>query len=491
MLERLEDHMPSYVLAMALLMISAKVGAGPQNRPAPHKTDWFSKAGYGVFVHYLWDLQNAPETINSLGKRTNWDACVREFDVERFADQMAQTGAGYVIFTMHQRTRYLIAPNATFDRMTGYKPGEACSTRDLVEDLYRALSKRHIPLMLYWTGDGPRQDVKASKGLKVPPDGQVTEQFARIWAAVVREYGERYGAKVRGWWCDGCYSFIGYDDKKLGMLAEGLRAGNSDRLIALNVGVQDRVRPYSRHEDYTTGEQNSFTDLPSTRFVDSEQWHILSFLGSNWAQPGVCMTKQQLADYVYSCNYAGGVVSIDVLLYRDGGIDRSQLELLKSLRPALKERARTATAWERGKAVPPNNKAWGKPARLLSLAGKRLGPSVGPQHEAKAGVDGDPKTFAVAGGDYAWAYEVDLIHDLPVRRVAVTFGPGYATDLDVAVSVNREHWDVLGRYQRSDNSRLELSFPERRARFIRVRAHKPDGEGQPGGQMQIAELEVY
>jgi hypothetical protein len=55
---------------------------------------------------------------------------------------MMQAGAGYVIFTMMQRTRYLIAPNDTYDKLTGYKPGEACSTRDLVENLHRSLEKR-------------------------------------------------------------------------------------------------------------------------------------------------------------------------------------------------------------------------------------------------------------------------------------------------------------------------------------------------------------
>jgi hypothetical protein len=473
------------------LLLGAAATAAAQTGDAPHKTDWFAKAGYGVFVHYLWDLQNSPDTINGLGKKTSWDACVKEFDVERFADQMKQAGAGYVIFTMHQRTRFLIAPNATFDRMTGYKPGEACSTRDLVEDLYRALHKRGIPLMLYWTGDGPRQDPKASKGLAVPPDGQVTEEFVRNWAAVAAEYGRRYGAKVKGWWCDGAYPFIGYDDAKLGILAEGLRAGYPDRIIALNVGVQDRVRPYTRHEDFTTGEQNAFTDIPAERFVNGEQWHILSYLGSWWGGPGVCLNKQQLADYVYAVNSVGGVVSIDVLLYRDGAIERSQLEVLKALRPGLLARKGQDTAWKRGQAVPPTNKAWRKPAALLSLSGKRLGPSVGPEHEARAGVDGDPNTFAVAGGEYAWVYEVDLLETLPIRRIVVTFGPGFATDLDIAVSADREHWDVVGRWQRSDNSKLEVAFDERKARFVRVRANKPDGEGQPGSQMQIAELEVY
>ena len=32
----------------------------------------------------------------------------------------------------------MIVPNATIDRITDYKPDEACSTRDLVEDLYES-----------------------------------------------------------------------------------------------------------------------------------------------------------------------------------------------------------------------------------------------------------------------------------------------------------------------------------------------------------------
>jgi len=96
-----------------------------------------------VFVHYLWDVQNVGNRANTMGKPpVSWDECVKEFDTEKFADQIQQTGAPYVFFTMMQRTRYLIAPNATYDKLTGYQPGEACSKRDLVEDLYRSLNKR-------------------------------------------------------------------------------------------------------------------------------------------------------------------------------------------------------------------------------------------------------------------------------------------------------------------------------------------------------------
>jgi len=33
----------------------------------------------------------------------------------------------------------------SFDRLTGYRPGEACATRDMVEDLYQMLYAKNIP----------------------------------------------------------------------------------------------------------------------------------------------------------------------------------------------------------------------------------------------------------------------------------------------------------------------------------------------------------
>ena len=61
---------------------------------------------------------------------------------------------------------------------------------------------------------------------------------------------------------------------------------------------------------------------------------------------------------------------MDVALFRDGSLDKSQVELLKAVRKALNE-PQTAAA-----PVPPGNLAWRKQSRLLSLYGaKTLGPS--------------------------------------------------------------------------------------------------------------------
>ena len=466
-------------LAIAATLISASAFADSQNP----KTDWFQKAGYGVFVHYLNGLQNNAEQIHSLGKQTSWDECVREFDTDLFADTMAEAGAGYVIFTVQQISANLIAPNATFDRISGYQPGEACATRDLIGDLYTSLNKRGIPLMLYWTGDGPRGDDKA--GPAYGCGNPVSPEFVQKWADTFREYGERYGDKIAGIWCDGCYTFIGYDETKLGILTEGLRAGSEKRIIALNPGVDPEVRAYTPLEDYTCGEQNKFFEIPVDRFLDGEQWHILSFLsGTWWAAPGAGYTKQDLAEYVFDVNQRGGVVSIDVLLFRDGSLDRSQVEMLKTVRTELREGSARPP-------VPPGNKAYRKQSKLLSLDGTHELEVNGGVHFPKLGVDGKMETVALAGGEWPWTYEVDLVDAIKVQHVKVTFGSGFPTQLEVRLSEDGETWITAASASDLDGQPFEATFDPVAARYVRVCAVKPDEPGQTGAQMSVAELEVY
>ncbi|MBI5831595.1 MAG: discoidin domain-containing protein [Armatimonadetes bacterium] len=449
-------------------------------------TDWFSQAGWGVFVHYLWDCQVVGERVANTGGPADWDAAIRAFDTERFAEGVARSGAHYCIFTMHQRTRYLIAPNATFDRLTGYKPGEACSTRDLVEDLYQSLNKRGVKLMLYWTGDGPRQDEKAAKALGYAADTPAA--FVRNWASVVAEYGERYRDKVLGWWVDGCYGFSGYNEEKWSILAAGLRAGNPRRIIALNNPKMNASNSSTLNDDYTTGEQNTFGEVPRSRWCDGVQWHILSYLGNDWCTPGLRYDSKWLAEYVGRVNRAGGVVTIDLLLYRDGMIERSHVETLRRMTERLE--------WiKHRQPVPPGNLACYRPARLLSLDGSHeLGPS-GSGSEARTadfGNDGDPNTVAQAGGEYAWTYEVDLEQAQPLRRVVVRFGRAvFATEFAVALSADGRSWQEVGSRRDHDGSATELTFDPVAARYVRVLGRKPDGEGQRGGQMAITELECY
>lgn len=478
--------------AAVILALAASIGGASAERQNPN-TDWFRDARWGVFVHYLWDVQNAGTRTNNLGRTTSWDECVKEFDTEKFAEQVKSTKAPYVFFTVMQRTRYLIAPNATCDRLTGYQPGEACSTRDLVEDLYRSLNKRGIKLLLYYTGDGPREDAQAAKGMG-GWNGKVNDSYVANWAAVAREYSTRYGDKVKGWWVDGCYSYIGYNDARWQTLAAALKAGNPRAIVALNNPQMVRSNSSTDAEDFTTGEQNSFTEIPESRWRDGKQFHVLSYLGPDWGKPEARYDADYMADYVSAVNEAGGVVTIDVALFRDGSIDPTQLRTLQAMSAQLPLPGARRESWKTRPSVPPGNLACWKPARILSLDGTRpleVNGGGGRQHAARFGVDGQASTDAQGAGEWPWTYEVDLVDPASISRAVVTFGQNYATEFELRVSLDRQQWSTVTRVTDHGGGKKELSFTPTHARYVQLRGLKPDGPDQKGGQMSVAELELY
>lgn len=336
---------------------------------ATPQQNWFADRRWGVFCHYLAAVQNASGNYhNTKGYRTDWDECVNDLDVELLARQLAQVNAGYLVFTVMQGGRYLCAPNETYRRYTGFAPGEGDCTRDLIGDLIAALDQYNIPLFLYFTGDGPHLDPKAMLGLygaevdiaagKAP----VTDDFIAKWADVMREYSLRYGKKIAGWWLDGAYPPLGYTHERLRPFYDAAKAGNPDTLFSANwfgcfksgreVQVPGLNRPVIMgdfyHEiapptpvcDYTAGEVVSLDVYPEAQLVNGAQAHILSFLGipnhpievyDGWGARGCKYSIEYLMKYVKQVNACGGVVSLDVCLYRDGRIDPDQLRVLKML----------------------------------------------------------------------------------------------------------------------------------------------------------------
>src|SRR3990172_7167311 len=113
---------------------------------------WLAKAKFGVFVHYL-------------GQGDDWNGKVDSFDVRHFADQIARTKAGYVVFTLGQNSGYYCSPNATYEKYAGYKVGQRCSRRDLPMEIADALAKRGVRLMLYLPSRSPQADKQAMAGL--------------------------------------------------------------------------------------------------------------------------------------------------------------------------------------------------------------------------------------------------------------------------------------------------------------------------------------
>ena len=306
---------------------------------------------WGVMCHFLNSIQNNPEMPSNEGVgRTFWNEVVAQVDVKNIAKELHEMKAGYVLFTIMQGYPYLIAPNATYDRITGSKAGESCSKRDLVLDLYAELQKYEIDLYLYFTGDGPYKDPKAGPVMgfhKRMQEVPIPERFLKNWSAVLKEYAERYKDVAKGWWIDGCYDYFGYTEEKIKYYHDVLYAANPNFIVTYNDGwaieeavrratpkydpandepqpVDLQLRRYSRYEDYVSGEAFDFNIYPDNRFLDGSQWHILSPLGKSgspgggWGGVDVKYTKKYLSNYLKTVWEKGGVVTIDMGLMRSG-----------------------------------------------------------------------------------------------------------------------------------------------------------------------------
>ncbi len=238
------------LLLLPLLLLAFSAQADPTNPNA----DWFREAKYGIFMHFL---PGDPKSF----------ALIEQFDVSALAAQLEKAGAKYFVITLGQNSGYYNSPNATYDRYTGYATGERCAKRDLPLDLSRVLEPKGIKLMLYLPCQVPNQDGRAQKafGLREGKQDQPLDiTFANKWAEVIHEWSARYGEKVVGWWFDGGYEHIHFNEEIAAVYARAVKRGNPKAIVTFNPGV--RVIHYTQAEDYTAGELNEpFGEIPSSR----------------------------------------------------------------------------------------------------------------------------------------------------------------------------------------------------------------------------------
>jgi hypothetical protein len=300
--------------------------AAPQNE----NTRWFHDAQYGVFMHFL------PGTSYGLD-------LVDQFDVDALARQLDGAGAKYFILTLGQNSGYFNSPNAVYDRFTGYAPGERCSRRDLPLDLHRALESKRIRLMLYLPCQPPNQDARAQRafGLREGKQDQPLDlTAANKWAEVIQEWSDRYGDAVAGWWFDGAYEHLHFNEAIAQSYAQAAKHGNPKSIVTFNPGV--KLIRYTDGEDYTAGELNDpFSHVPTSRWLGGSQWHALTFLGSSWGKRNTRFSTDQWVNWVRAVTTEGGVVTLDMGPNTDpqegpvGSVGFDQLEQLKAIKAAL------------------------------------------------------------------------------------------------------------------------------------------------------------
>ncbi len=347
-------------LVVTLLAPSAAHALNRDSDLPAQPVDWFHQAKWGVMTHYL----GAPPSSAGGADLTAeaWTAQVDAFDVPGLVDQLASTGAGYLLFTIGQNSGHYCAPNATYDRLVGIRPSK-CSRRDLVSEMAAALKPRGMRLLAYLPSGAPAADHEARRklgwlwgrqgGWQLPgePVGGRLEGFQRKWEAVIRDWSTRWGRGVSGWWIDGCYfadaMYRSDTPPNFTSFAAALKAGNPDAVVAFNPGVKVPVIALTKHEDYTAGEVNlpqlaRAVDACPGRWIECEgrrvQFHVLTYLGTSWCRGD----RPQMADgevvaLTRRLAEKGGVVTFDVPIRPGGLIPHHFVEQLRAIGRAMNQ----------------------------------------------------------------------------------------------------------------------------------------------------------
>lgn len=306
-------------------------------------TDWFRDCGWGVFTHYLTDKETTAQ---------QWNRQIAEFDVRGLADQLESVRARYYFITLGQNSGHFCAPNATYDALVGAEPSK-CSERDLIGDLHQVLSPKGIKLLVYLPSGAPAHDEQAMRSLEWEwgycgtwpqahsgaRTGKRLVAFQRKWEAIIRDWSQRWGDKVAGWWIDGCYfadeMHRHEDEPNFGSLAAALKSGNADAMVAFNPGVVTPVVCHSEAEDYTAGEISSALPECPGRWVEREghraQYHVLTYLGETWGSGQPRFSADLAAAYTRHVVSKQGVISWDVPIGKEGLIPEAHVEQLAPL----------------------------------------------------------------------------------------------------------------------------------------------------------------
>jgi hypothetical protein len=310
---------------------------------AQDRAAWMQQAQWGVMTHYLADWLSR---VHKLDMNTEqWNKLVDGFDVETLAGQLASLGARYYLITLGQNSGYYLAPNAAYDKLTGIRPSK-CSRRDLPADLYAALNKRGIKLMVYLPSGAPARDKEAVAALQWQNGPYPNREFQLKWEQVIREWSLRWGKKVSGWWFDGCYfpnsMYRSPEAPNFASFAAAARAGNPDSAIAFNPGVVYRMLSVTPYEDYTAGEIDKPEQVTIRRAgdgrIDGTQIQMLGYLGETWGMGAVPrFSTEQVIGFTRKIRDAKGAVTWDVPLQLNGTISQPFFEQLKALGASLQK----------------------------------------------------------------------------------------------------------------------------------------------------------
>ncbi|MFD0616065.1 LamG-like jellyroll fold domain-containing protein [Paenibacillus sp. GCM10027629] len=337
-------------------------------------TDWFLEAQYGVSHHILSEFVNLDFVSTKPGEKWDrnqqtWNEFIGEFDAEKYAEQISQTGAKYIIVTLGQNAAEYCAPNEVYDqylREAGLlgegevNPKTASMENDLPMKIADAVAPYGIKVMLYlpsnpphsahWNPGDYRVTVDALKGIR-GSNGPVSQEAKKIHVEMVEWWSKHYGDKIAGWWFDGMYPGGILESQNnmsleynVSTLANAAKSGNPYSIVTFNQGTSPSIAfaKNTEYHDYTAGEINNFDIFPyegrwakNTTDVQNFLFGPLGTGGWGWGAAGTSKTIEYVENKARTAIAKSYVIGFDTKVNHFGEIDPAQLAQLKELKDRL------------------------------------------------------------------------------------------------------------------------------------------------------------
>lgn len=303
--------------------------------------EWMQQGPFGLMVH--WTSQTAPRPETP--ELNDWNEAVNAFPVEKFCDEIATTGAGWLIFPIGHGEGLFCSPNAYLEKLV---PGR-CSKRDLFREIAENMNRRGIRVVAYLPST-PCGD-KMKEGLGWDRDPSDKSKFQQLYAGVVREWSEQMGPLISAWWFDGAYQgprtdFTWNCDRFEGSgWGEAVRAGNLESVYCLNPGA-NTFQYVSEDEGFLAGEANDLRVRPGRPLIGDKQWHSLVWIDCFWVHTtsgqkidAPRFFDPELHGYIHRCHQNGGAVTLNIGIYRDGSLAEQTLAQVKRMGELMKSGA--------------------------------------------------------------------------------------------------------------------------------------------------------
>lgn len=304
-------------------------------------TQWMVNAKYGLM--FTWNEATFPRT----GPRKSFEEATRDFDVNAFADMVANTGAGFIVLTTSWSSYYFPAPIKSWE---GLVPGHTTS-RDLIADLADALAKRHIKLMLYYHAGRSKDDWWSRAEVRAMDK----DAYFKAWEEQIREIGLRYGDKLAGWWFDDAVAFYYPMQAPWRAMTDAAKAGYAGRVIGYNAWILPKATDL---QDYACGEGDfpdrltpeNDAELPvggSGIYLSGPQKGLQATMtltneGTDWGHvtkdaevPAPRYTNAQMIEYIRQAMARRDVPVINLEVYQDGSASQKAIDEFKAIKAAV------------------------------------------------------------------------------------------------------------------------------------------------------------